>query len=218
MGRDFLSGAMVNGWEAPGLASGSASPVPWTEQAYFDYLRHGYSAQHGAASGSMAQVVSHLAGATDADLRAIARYLASFREPVDEAAAMHAASALVTAAATAQGVLPGPAQRMFAAACSACHHDGDGPKVLGANVPLALNTNLHSDRPDNVIRVILEGVQEPVSNQVGFMKGFADQFDDGQLAELLRYMRARFAPGKAPWTDLEARIREIRHLSNLQLR
>ena len=90
--------------------------------------------------------------------------------------------------------------------------------MLGANVPLALNTNLHSDRPDNVIRVILEGVQEPVSDRVGFMKGFAGQFDDSQLADLIRYMRARFAPGKRAWEDLDARIREIRREFNLQLR
>ena len=218
MGRDFLSGAMVNGWEAPSLTLGSASPVPWTEQAYFDYLRHGYSAEHGAVSASMAPVVRHLADAPDGDLRAVAHYLASFRQPVDGPAAALMASAQVASAAAAESTLQGPAQRMFASACGACHHDGDGPRVLGANVPLALNTNLHSDRPDNVIRVILEGVQEPVSDRVGFMKGFADHFDDAQLADLVRYMRARFAPGKRAWEDLDAKVREIRRESNLQLR
>lgn len=217
-GRDFLSGAMVNGWEAPSLTLGSASPVPWTEQAYFDYLRHGYSAEHGAVSASMAPVVRHLADAPDGDLRAVAHYLASFRQPVDGPAAALMASAQVASAAAAESTLQGPAQRMFASACGACHHDGDGPRVLGANVPLALNTNLHSDRPDNVIRVILEGVQEPVSDRVGFMKGFADHFDDAQLADLVRYMRARFAPGKRAWEDLDAKVREIRRESNLQLR
>ena len=218
MGKDFLSGAMVNGWEAPSLTHGSASPVPWTEQAYFDYLRHGYSVEHGAVSASMAQVVRHLEDAPDDDLRAIAHYLASLRQPVDASAAALSASALVASAAAVESTLQGPAQRMFATACGACHHDGDGPRVLGANVPLALNTNLHSDRPDNVIRVILEGVQEPVSDRVGFMKGFAGQFDDSQLADLIRYMRARFAPGKRAWEDLDARIREIRREFNLQLR
>ena len=220
MGKDFLAGAMVNGWEAPSLAIGSPSPVPWTERAYFEYLRHGYSAEHGAAGGSMAQVVRHLAGASDDDLRAMAHYLASLRPPVSEEVASHSAQALVSgAAAAALGpTLFGPAQRMFTSACGACHHDGDGPKVLGANVPLALSTNLHSDRPDNVIRVILEGVREPVSDRVGFMKGFSDQFDDGQLADLLRFMRARFAPGKPPWDNLEGKVSEIRRTSNLQLR
>jgi hypothetical protein len=33
------------------------------------------------------------------------------------------------------------------------------PALLGVNLPLALNSNLHSDRPDNLLRVILEGVQ-----------------------------------------------------------
>ena len=218
MGTAYLSGAMVNGWQAPSLALGSASPVPWTEQAFFDYLRYGYSAEHGAVGASMAQVVRNLEGAPDADLRAVAHYLASLRQPVDEPAAALSARTLVASAAAAEVTLPGPAQRMFATACGACHHDGDGPRVLGANVPLALNTNLHADRPDNVIRVILEGVQEPVNDRVGFMKGFADHFDDNQLADLLRYMRARFAPDKRAWGDLEAKVREIRQVSNLQLR
>ena len=218
MGKDFLSGAMVNGWEAPSLSVGSSSPVPWTEQAYFDYLRHGYSAEHGAAGGSMAQVVSHLAGASDEDLQAMAHYLASLRPPVSKEVAARRAQALVSGAAANEPTLLGPAQRMFSSACGACHHDGEGPKVLGANVPLALSTNLHSDRPDNVIRVILEGVQEPVSDGVGFMKGFSEHFDDRQLADLLRYLRARFAPGKRSWDNLEEKVSEIRRWSNLQLR
>ena len=218
MGKDFLSGAMVNGWEAPSLAIGSSSPVPWTEQAYFDYLRNGYSAEHGAAGGSMAQVVSHLSGASDADLQAMAHYLASLRPSVSQEVAASSAQALVSRAAATEPALLGPAQRMFSSACGACHHDGDGPKVLGANVPLALSTNLHSDRPDNVIRVILEGVQEPVSDRVGFMKGFSDHFDDRQLADLVRYLRARFAPGKRSWDGLEEKVSEIRRWSNLQLR
>ena len=60
-----------------------------------------------------------------------------------------ATQAIATAAAGAPP-LQGPAQRMFDQACAACHHDGNGPRLLGVNVPLALNSNLHSERPDNL--------------------------------------------------------------------
>jgi nicotinate dehydrogenase subunit B len=114
-------------------------------------------------------------------------------------------------------MLLGSAQRMFQAACASCHHDGDGPRLLGVNIPLALSTGLHSAQPDNVIRVILEGIRKPASEQIGFMQGFARQFDDRQLSELVTYMRSRFAPTQPPWQDLEQKIGVIRMSPSLHL-
>lgn len=158
----------------------------------------------------MAPVVQQLRSVPDSDIKAMARYLASFQEPATHTQATHAAQDYVVAAQTSSATLLGSAQRMFTMACAACHHDGDGPKLLGANVPLALNTNLHSDKPDNVIRVILEGVRKPASQAIGFMPSFAGQLEDEQLRALVQYMRARFAPDKAAWDNLEQSISRIR--------
>jgi nicotinate dehydrogenase subunit B len=76
-GSAALTGAMVDGWEAPALTSLSRSPVPWTAQALFDYLRKGHSPDHGAVAGPMGPVVSELQALPDADIRAMATYLAS---------------------------------------------------------------------------------------------------------------------------------------------
>ena len=114
-------------------------------------------------------------------------------------------------------MLLGPAQRMFQAACASCHHDGDGPRLIGVNIPLALSTGMHSAQPDNVIRVILEGIRKPASEQIGFMQGFAKQFDDRQLSELVTYMRSRFAPTQPPWQNLEQKIGVIRMSPSLHL-
>ncbi|MEO8124916.1 MAG: cytochrome c, partial [Burkholderiales bacterium] len=167
---------------------------------------------HGVASGPMAPVVREFAALYDADIRAMAHYLASFNPPVTDAQAASAASAAVASAQAGAGALAGPAQRMFETACGSCHHDGDGPRLLGANVPLALNSNLHADLPDNVLRVILEGHLEPASIELGFMPAFGAAFDDRQLAGLTDYMRKRFAPGKPPWTNLEAEVARVRSL------
>ena len=191
--------------------------MPWTEQGFYDYLRTGHSAEHGSASGPMAPVVRELGGVGDDDLRAMAHYLASLQNPVSEQAAADAARREVSQARAQQLALPGPAQRMFDSACAACHHDGDGPRLLGVNVPLALNSNLHSARPDNLIRVILEGVRDPATLQIGFMQGFADQFDNRQLAELIAYMRSRFAPRQPAWEGLDAQIEAIRNGVGLHL-
>jgi nicotinate dehydrogenase subunit B len=204
-GPAFLSGALIDGWEAPALAAQSKAPVPWTQQAFYDYLRHGHSREHGAANGPMAPVVQELAALPDTDIRAMATYLASFN-PAPAAGA--AAATTATGAPTA--ALPGPAQRLFENACGACHHDGNGPQLIGLNLPLVLSTKLHSDRPDNLLRVMLEGVREAAGPEVGFMPAFADNLSDAQIAELAGYLRSRYAPGKPAWADLAARTAQLR--------
>ena len=77
-GRAFLAGAMVKGWEAPALTSATRAPVPWSEGELYRYLRVGYSPLHGVAAGPMAPVVQELGALPDADVRAMAHYLASF--------------------------------------------------------------------------------------------------------------------------------------------
>jgi nicotinate dehydrogenase subunit B len=249
-GLAYLSGATVDGWQAPALNARSPSPVPWTETALYDYLRNGHSAEHGSASGPMAPVIRQLAQVPDTDIAAMAHYLASFQEqqptqtspgqvtslaaapsevsavspagvsiavlPTTSASAL-AAQTYVAQAAAREPLLLGPAQRMFQAACASCHHDGDGPRLIGVNIPLALSTGMHSAQPDNVIRVILEGIRKPASEQIGFMQGFAKQFDDRQLSELVTYMRSRFAPTQPPWQNLEQKIGVIRMSPSLHL-
>ena len=213
-GLAYLSGATVDGWLAPALNALSPSPVAWTETAFYDYLRNGHSAEHGSASGPMAPVIRQLAQVPDTDIAAMAHYLASFQE---QSASVLAAQTYVAQAAAREPMLLGPAQRMFQAACASCHHDGDGPRLIGVNISLALSTGMHSAQPDNVIRVILEGIRKPASEQIGFMQGFAKQFDDRQLSELVTYMRSRFAPTQPPWQNLEQKIGVIRMSPSLHL-
>ena len=209
-GKAYLGGAMVKGWEAPSLTARHPGPVAWTEQAFYDYLRHGHAARHGTAGGPMAEVVHNLQGVDEGDVRAMAHYLASFGSGVTDPQAAQAAAQQVARAAQAAPALLGPAQRMFDQACASCHHDGQGPRVLGANVPLALNSNLHSDRADNLLRTIVEGVQDPATRAIGFMPAFGRALDDAQIIELAGYMRQRFAPGRAPWGDLPETLSRVR--------
>jgi len=202
----YLGGALVDGWEAPPLGALGRSPVPWTETAMVQYLRQGHHAHHGIAGGSMAKVVQALAQADEADVRAMAHYLVALqplRPAVDP-------QALVALAAQQPALLPGPAQRLFDTACGACHHDGDGAPVLGLNQPLALNPNLHSSRPDNLLRSIVEGLQRPAFPQIGHMPAFGHALDDRQLVELAGWMRQRFAPQQPPWADLPAAVARVR--------
>ena len=76
------------------------------------------------------------------------------------------------------------------------------PPLFGSRPSLALNSNLHSAVPDNLIQVILHGIASPASSDLGYMPGFKDSMSDDQLAELVSYLRRQFAPDKPAWTGV----------------
>jgi nicotinate dehydrogenase subunit B len=78
------------------------------------------------------------------------------------------------------------------------------------NLPLALNSNLHSDRPDNLIRIVLDGIAEPATRDIGFMPAFRHSLNDAQVAELAAYMRQRYAPDKPAWSGLRDAVAKLR--------
>ncbi len=213
-GASTFAGAVIEGWQAPALTALAQHPIPWTETELFRYLRFGHSAQHGSASGPMAPVVRELAQLPEADVRAMAHYLASFNPPADDARNAAQAKALIDAAERHGSRELDATQRLFNGACGACHHAGNGPEVFGQNLPLALSSKLHGAQPDNLLRVVLDGVREPASRELGFMPAFRDALDDAQIARLAAYMRERFAPGQPAWRDLEAASSRLRTLPN----
>jgi nicotinate dehydrogenase subunit B len=213
-GPAHLAGAFAEGWEAPALTALSRAPIPWSEDELFAYLRTGTSRHHGVAAGPMAPVVAELQAVPDADIRAMAVYLASLAGPglsPDQEAARAAALHLETGARP--GLYAGPGGRVFEGACAVCHEIGSGPALFGAKPSLALNSNVHSDAPDNLIHVVLRGIAKPAHADLGAMPGFSDSLTDKQISELLKYVRARFAPGKPPWSGLEQAIAGIRQAS-----
>ena len=209
-GQAYLAGAVIDGWEAPALTALSRAPVPWNAAELYRYLRVGHTQQHGIAAGPMGAVVKELGALPDADIAAMASYLTSFNQPITDAQSQARAIEVVATARQRARSLLGSGQRLFSGACSACHHDGDGPKLLGVNPPLALNSNLHSARPDNLINIILNGVREPVTQDIGYMPAFKYALSDAQIAELATYMRSRYAPGKPVWRNLPADIGRLR--------
>lgn len=210
-GKRYFAGAMVDGWEAPALNTLSKSPVGWSENSLYDYLRYGESPLHGVASGPMAPVVAGLSELPEYDVSAIAHYVAQQMEAPSgnsETQQTQAQRHLAAAAISPSGMEEG--ERLFEGACAACHVDNGLPAFTRARTSLALNTNLHSERPDNVIQSILGGVHADTVPGVGNMPGFADSFSDTQVATLATYLRARFAPDAPPWQQLEQRVAAIR--------
>lgn len=214
-GLYHLSGGVVDGWDAPSLTASSKSPQPWTEDELFAYLRTGFSARHGVAAGPMAPVVSELGQLPAEDVRAIAHYIASLgRPPAARATAADrpepAPAPVPAAAGAAQSIDTASGKRLFTGACAACHIEGSGPALFGVRPSLKVNTNVHADTPDNLIKVILHGIPEPANADLGYMPGFANSLSDAQVRDLLHYLRTTFAPDKPAWTDVEERVAAAR--------
>ncbi|KIP92181.1 c-type cytochrome, partial [Pseudomonas fulva] len=201
-GQSFLAGGMVDGWEAPPLSGLRSSATPWTEAELTDYLSNGFSERHGVAAGPMGPVVSELAMLPKSDVQAIANYLISLDAPAP--AQTVASSTAPDPAALARG------QRTFEGACQACHSDGLGPQLFGVSPSMAVNSNVHSRMPDNLLKVILHGIDTPATPELGYMPAFKDSFNDRQVAELVAYLRHRFASEQPAWLDLTQKVAHVR--------
>jgi nicotinate dehydrogenase subunit B len=204
----YLSGGHAEGWEAPALTSLSHAPIPWDEDELYAYLRKGESRFHGVAAGPMAAIVTDLANLPDRDIRAMAVYLASLsdttidRRTLDARAAKLENDTRVTVAASSGA-------RLYLGACAVCHDVGGLPQ-FGSRPSLALNSNLHGATPDNLIQVILHGINTPAFSDLGYMPGFKDSLNDEQVAELVSYLRAQFAPDKPAWSSVKSTASRIR--------
>ncbi len=212
-GTARFSGGFADGWEAPALNGDARAPAQWTEAAFYNYLRAGHTREHGSAAGPMSHVIASLSPLPDSDIRAMARYLASMQKSsasdFDVVAQIEAAAKASDAAETSAALVAPRGERIFKGACASCHTQEE---MLA---PLFLNSNLHSDKPDNILQAILNGVDAPtiLAQKVGHegaeimsMPSFKHVLDDEQIADLLTYLRARFAPSKAAWRDLPKAI------------
>lgn len=204
-----FAGGEAEGWDAPPLAALSEAPVPWTEDALYTFLRTGFSAEHGPAAGPMAPVVHELQGVPNADLRAMAHYIASLGKPVSEAEVQAATGRAEARNAGLMSPSAGPGGRIFQGACAACHAPS-APALFGVKPNLALNSNLQAKKPDNLIRIILGGVPRPAIASMGAMPAFGSVLNDSQIAELTAFLRRQYAPERAPWRDLPGKVAKLR--------
>jgi nicotinate dehydrogenase subunit B len=206
----YLAGGFAEGWEAPPLTSLSHAPIPWSEHELFVYLRSGESRFHGVAAGPMAPVVKELAVLPDEDIRAMALYLGSFNtNAISKPNQDELATKLETLTGTKIVSASAFGARLYEGACAVCHAVGGAP-LFGSRPSLALNSNLHSAVPDNLIQVILHGIASPVSSDLGYMPAFKDSMSDDQLTELVSYLRQQFAPDQPPWTAVRAAVGQAR--------
>jgi mono/diheme cytochrome c family protein len=216
-----LAGGETEGWHAPALDAHSPSPVPWDAASLATYLRTGIAPRHSIAGGPMAAVTRGLADVPEADVHAMAAYLASLQAPAataqpgapdtapvdvhgDAAAASAPPSAPDTAPVEAHGDAVAGAH-LYAAACAACHAAGraawpEGALDLRDWIAAAIPTSA------NLMHIVVDGIHPPPGGTGRWMPAFRGTFTRAQLVELAAYVR--LTTGRVPWDDAPARAQD----------
>jgi len=185
--KDDFEGGSGEGWFATSLRPTAGEGLgDWSENDIVEYLKTGAN-NHARAMGPMAEVVHnstmHL---NNDDLHAMALYLKHL--PGDTA---HRQTPSQDRAALDRGRL------VYVDQCSGCHMEG-GEGIPGVFPPMKGNSGVHAHDTTSLARLVLEGARSAVTPQKpeGFaMPGFASKLTDGEIADLLTYVRASFGNG-----------------------
>jgi mono/diheme cytochrome c family protein len=208
---DAYAGAVVDNWIAPALTAANPTPVPWTQEELFGYLRNGVSVLHGTAAGPMAPVVHQLSTLPDSDIQALATYFADIDDAGDRLASVDPAVArAISYASLGTGQEFDADARLYAAACASCHYNA-GVTPLAVRPELALNSAVNLPEPTNLIQVMLRGISAKEGMPGVVMPSFAGAFSDADVARIAAYLR-RTRTNLAPWPDLDAKIAAMRRV------
>ncbi len=210
--RDAYSGTVVDNWVAPPLTEANPSPLPWTQERLFNYLRTGVDPLHGAVAATMTPTVRDaldLPIVPDSDVRAIALYMSD----VDRAGARKSNVEAATKEALQKSSLGSgqdydPDAYLYASACLSCHYNS-GTVPLAARPELALNSALTLPEPTNFIQAVLRGIGSTDGASGLVMPAYASSLSDAELARLAAYLR-RTRTTRPPWTDLERKASAAR--------
>jgi mono/diheme cytochrome c family protein len=210
-----FAGGDVENWHAYAINAQSPAPVQWNADALFAYLRDGWHPDHGVARGPMAQVVSNLSAVPESDVRAIATYMAGvFGAPPDRKRGADEVLAQVKSSTVQASTTSAAGAAIYAAACATCHETGRPLPYGGVN--LGLSTAISSPDPRNAANTVLAGVRPVEGERSPIMPGFADSMNDGQIAALLDFLRARFSDRPA-WTGTEKTVADARRTQTVLL-
>jgi mono/diheme cytochrome c family protein len=213
-----FSGGEAEGWVAYAINSASPAPIPWNKDSLAFYLRHGFHQEHGVSRGPMAEVTGNLAGLPDADVAAIATYVASLIGPTSPESLLQAEELrkkvqndpVVSASSDSQAVPSNGQDRgaaIYRAACATCH-ESRRPLPFGG-LPFDLSTAVNAPDPQNIINVVMFGLPPADGELSAVMPAFGGSLSDSDIVALLQHLRRTFS--KQPdWTGLAGQVADTR--------
>ncbi|MBK3745186.1 c-type cytochrome [Paraburkholderia aspalathi] len=202
-----MAGGDVGFWHAPNITSDANSGIGgWSNEELIAYMRDGHALGKSQAAGPMAEAIDHsLRFLTEDDLKAITVFLKTV-PPVRDAADTRPVFEWGTPAdelASIRGIalpvdpdtMTGP--QLYDAYCASCHQ-AEGQGSFDNRLPsLFHNTALGRTNTNNLVMVILEGLQRQPDI---LMPGFDRQLSDVQIATLSTYLIEHFGNPSAKVT------------------
>ncbi|MEH6645032.1 c-type cytochrome [Sulfitobacter sp.] len=203
------AGAEIDSWIAPALTAANQSSVPWTAPEFKSYLIEGVTTYHGIAAGPMGPVVHEgVRDLPESDIDSLAIYLADQVGATEDDPSQ---SEIVLASLRSNQ--PDPqyrrelGERLYATACASCHYNAE---LIKAGRPdLGINSATNLDTPNNLIHVILDGVNAPEGMAGVVMPGFRGALNDEQVTAIAAYLRDKRANQPA-WPNLSETVADIR--------
>jgi mono/diheme cytochrome c family protein len=209
-----FTGATLGAWYASNVTSNRTSGIGgWSPQDVADYLKTGRAIGKAGAAGPMSEAVTHsLSHLSDADIRAIATFVASLTATGENGSTNGAAQSAVEQGgpsdfeAALRGVTPAVANdgaALFSGLCASCHSNTGAGSTDQFFPSLFHNSTVGAERPDNLIAVILNGVDRDAMGHRVFMPSFGpasfvQPLDDAQIARIATFVRSTFGPGGMP--------------------
>jgi mono/diheme cytochrome c family protein len=210
--RDAYSGAVVDNWIAPALTKDNPSPIPWTQEELFTFLRTGVTPLHGATAATMTPVIRDalaLPVVPDSDVRAIAVYFSDINHwGAGQSDMQSKVNEAIQTSSLGRGQEHDPGGDLYAAACLSCHYNS-GKVPIAARPELALSSALTMPEPTNFIQAVLKGIGDTQGAPGLVMPAYASSFSDADVARLAAYLR-RTRTQLPPWIDLERNVAAVR--------
>ncbi|WP_353476302.1 cytochrome c (plasmid) [Salipiger sp. H15] len=215
----FLTGGVIDGWNAPALRGEGSAPQQWSVGELAAYLATGRNI-HSAANGEMGLVVEHsLQYLTDEDNLAMAAFLKGMdgaTVEVPESFAANGTGAIEVPGADAAGEATATllteaspdmplGARLYSDSCIGCHFaTGKGapeifPELQGNHLVTGSETG-------PLISVILDGAEVPSTAKRPMtlrMQGYRDRLSDEEVAELATWLRQAWGNDGGPVSAAE---------------
>jgi len=193
-----LRGGPIQDWYAPNITSDVRDGIgKYSDDQIFQFLKVGAAPGMGVVAGPMAQTVHEsLSKLTDADVHAMIAYLKSTP-----------AKPSYTSAERTAYTGPQPVGReIYLNNCASCHQL-DGKGIAGSVPSLVANGSVLADGPQDVIRVLLGGIEAQASYAP--MPAVAADLTDGQVATVANYVRQAWG-NQAPPNATGSLVGELR--------
>ncbi len=210
---DALGGGRVGEWLAPDITSDPVRGIgSWKPDEIVAYLKTGRLDGKARAAGGMAEAVTHsLSRLSDDDLQAIAAYLLTVRSVAHRGTSKPATDwgRPVSSEATLRGAVDPPeGASLYSGLCASCH-EATGRGTPDQVIPsLFHNSTVGAEHPDNLIAVILHGVDREAGGQHVAMPGFGEgsyvqPLTDAQVAAVANHVRMTYGPGMPAITEAD---------------